>query len=102
MNEQLYLAIVDKLEKPDSPLNDLLIEAVGNDDGTLRDAIYRITLCGKEDLPSTQEILFKAFAKYFDADKIQAEIDQKELNDLCSDLVDYGRYSELAKDWVND
>jgi hypothetical protein len=94
MNEQIYLAIVDKLEKPDSPLNDLLIEAVGNDDGTLRDAIYRIAAGGNKEL-------LNAFAKYFDAGKIEEQINQKNHNDLCTDLLEAGVYQNLTKDWEN-
>jgi hypothetical protein len=97
MNNDLYLAVSDKLEEPDRAIDDLLVEAVGNDDGSLRKAIFRITLCDAKDLVSAQESLFNAFANYFGVDKLKDEIEQAQINAQYTDLIENGRYAEARK-----
>jgi len=76
-----FTLLADKLEATENPNNDLLVEAVGNDDGTLRKAIYRMTLCRPEDLISAQKGLFDAFVKYFKSDEAAAnELNQAQEN----------------------
>lgn len=73
-----YTQLADKLEKPAKPFDDLLIEAVGNDDGAIRDAAYRVLFCDVKDLESARQSFFDAFSDYFKcAEHAQYLIDQE-------------------------
>ena len=72
--ETEFNLLADKLEKPARLSDDLLVEAVGNDDGQLRDAIYRITFCNEKDLVSAQQSLFNAFSSYFNCEDEALEV----------------------------
>jgi len=91
MNNEIYLAVMDKLEPTDNPMSDLLIEAVGNDDGSLRAEIFRIAGDGKHDS------LLNAFAKYFNVDKIAAELANKRDNEIYTDLIEARKYAEARE-----
>ena len=97
MNADIYTAVAEKLEAPAKAIDDLLVEALGNDDGELRKAIYRITLCEKDDLETAQKSLFEAFAKYFGVDEMQCAADQKRLNDQYTDLIESRRFQQARE-----
>ena len=70
LNDTIYTILADKLEAPEPNCEDLLVEAVGNDDGDLRAAIYRLSGCSDDDLKSARESMNIAFIKYFKIDDL--------------------------------